>query len=63
MRGDASRLDSDKTSPGTIRIALLYPVRAALDRRRPRHIIRGVAWQERKTALPRVLDAHEVLIR
>jgi len=29
----------------------------------PAHIIRGVAWQERKTALPRVLDAHEVLIR
>jgi len=25
--------------------------------------IRGVAWQERKIALRRVLDAHEVLIR
>jgi len=29
----------------------------------PTHIIQGVAWQERKPALPRVLDAHEVLIR
>jgi len=35
-RGDPSRLDSDETSLGTIGIALLYPVRAAFDKKRPR---------------------------